>query len=104
VELILSAGRAVLLLQMVNKARVFKTGRKVLMVSCRVHNVAQRKRWVALVESVQSGGGQVFIFSSRHESGKQLMAISGIAAILRFPMPDLEDQDPAELLAALEIG
>lgn len=70
---------------------------------CRVHDVKQRRRWVALVESVQAGGGQVFVFSTRHQSGKQLQDFTGIAAVLRFPMPELEEQDPAELLAALEI-
>eukprot|EP00892_Ulva_mutabilis_P009042 jgi/Ulvmu1/650/UM010_0021.1 len=69
----------------------------------RVHDVKARRRWVALVESVQEGGGKVYEFSSRHESGKQLQDFSGIAAVLRFPMPELEEEDPATLLAALEI-
>lgn len=63
----------------------------------------QRRRWVALVEAVQAAGGAVHEFSARHESGKQLQDFTGIAAILRFPMPDLEEEDPATLLAALEL-
>lgn len=58
---------------------------------------------MALVEAVQAGGGQVFVFSTRHQSGQQLQDFTGIAAILRFPMPELEEEDPAALLAALEI-
>ena len=59
---------------------------------------------MALVEAVQAGGGQVFVFSTRHQSGKQLQDFTGIAAILRFPMPELEEEDPAELLAKLEVS
>jgi len=28
-----------------------------------------------------------------HVSGQQLTQLSGIAALLRFPLPDLEDQE-----------
>jgi protein pelota len=50
------------------------------------------------VEEVKKGGGEVLIFSSIHESGKQLDQLTGVAAILSFPMPDIEsddDEDPA---------
>lgn len=70
---------------------------------CRVHDVKERRRWVALVETVQEGGGKVFVFSTRHESGKQLEDFSGVAAVLRFPLPELEEEDPAVLLAAMEL-
>eukprot|EP00983_Pelagomonas_calceolata_P086325 1156736-Pelagomonas_calceolata.AAC.2 len=36
---------------------------------------------------------QALIFSSMHVSGEQLKQLSGIAALLRFPLPDLEDQE-----------
>lgn len=58
---------------------------------------------MAVVEAVEAAGGAVHEFSSRHESGKQLQDFTGVAAILRFPMPDLEEEEPATLLAALEI-
>lgn len=70
----------------------------------RVHDAALRKRWVELVESVEASGGKVFIFSARHESGKQLSDLSGVAAVLRFSMPELEDEDPAELMRRLQLG
>ena len=69
----------------------------------RVHDAALRKRWVALVEGVEAAGGRVFIFSARHESGKQLSDLSGVAAVLRFSMPELEDEDPAELMRRLQL-
>jgi protein pelota len=50
------------------------------------------------VEEVKKGGGEVLIFSSIHESGKQLDQLTGVAAILSFPLPDIEsddEEDPA---------
>jgi len=60
-----------------------------------------RKRYVQLVELVKEAQGVVKIFSSMHVSGEQLGQLSGIAAILRFPIPDLEEleevaSDPEE--------
>jgi hypothetical protein len=36
------------------------------------------------------------IFSSSHVSGEQLLQVSGVAAILRFPLPELEDMEEVE--------
>lgn len=61
------------------------------------------------MEEVRGAGGTVRIFSSMHVSGEQLAQLSGIAAVLRFPLPDPdsdaeaeeeEDTDEEELLAA----
>lgn len=57
----------------------------------RAQDIGQRKRYVALVDSVRENGGDVRIFSSLHVSGEQLGQLSGVAAILRFPMPEEED-------------
>ncbi|KAK1271024.1 hypothetical protein QJS04_geneDACA007472 [Acorus gramineus] len=54
-------------------------------------DVATRKKYVELVESVKDKGGNVHIFSSMHVSGEQLAQLTGIAAILRFPLPELDD-------------
>lgn len=56
-------------------------------------DIAARQKFVNLVNSVKDSGGVVHIFSSMHVSGEQLAQISGIAAILRFPLPDLEDME-----------
>ncbi|KAI0303272.1 eRF1 domain 1-domain-containing protein [Russula brevipes] len=48
-----------------------------------------RRRYVSLVEGVREKRGEVLIFSSMHESGQQLNQITGIAAILTFPL-DIE--------------
>ncbi|KAF8165236.1 eRF1 domain 1-domain-containing protein [Crassisporium funariophilum] len=55
----------------------------------RASDPATRKKYVSVVESVQQKGGEVVIFSSMHESGQQLNQLTGIAAILTFPL-DIE--------------
>ena len=57
----------------------------------RSSDVRTRRTYVKLVESVRENGGTVYIFSSLHVSGQQLQQVSGVAAILRFPMPDLDE-------------
>ncbi|KAM0755950.1 hypothetical protein T439DRAFT_320648 [Meredithblackwellia eburnea MCA 4105] len=53
-------------------------------------SVARRKKFVTLVEDVKRFGGEVLIFSSMHESGQQLNGLTGIAALLSYPL-DVED-------------
>ncbi|KAF2355782.1 Translation release factor pelota, partial [Trinorchestia longiramus] len=59
----------------------------------RSHNNDERRRYIALVEQVKNNGGEVRIFSSLHVTGEQLDQMTGIAAVLRFPMPEIEDED-----------
>ncbi|KAK9817970.1 hypothetical protein WJX72_005116 [[Myrmecia] bisecta] len=59
----------------------------------RINDVGKRRKYVALVDEVQEGGGEALVFSGMHVSGEQLNQLTGIAAILRFPLPDLEDQE-----------
>ncbi|XWS55920.1 hypothetical protein CRYUN_Cryun09bG0041500 [Craigia yunnanensis] len=57
----------------------------------RSKEIALRQKYMELVKSVKKSGGQVFVFSSMHVSGEQLAQLTGIAAILRFPLPDLDE-------------
>jgi protein pelota len=59
----------------------------------RSDNIRQRKRCVALVDSVRENGGDFRLFSSLHVSGEQLEQLTGVAAILRFPIPELDDEE-----------
>jgi len=52
----------------------------------RASDPALRKKYVAVTEGIRQKGGEVVIFSSMHESGQQLNQLSGIAAILTFPL------------------
>ena len=45
---------------------------------------------------MHAGGGEVHVLSAMHASGEQLNQLTGVAAVLRFPLPDLEDQELAE--------
>lgn len=56
-------------------------------------NLATRRQYVDMTESVREQGCTVHIFSQQHISGEQLNQLGGIACILRFPCPELEDID-----------
>ena len=57
----------------------------------RASDIKTRREYVSLVETVRENGGQVYIFSSLHVSGEQLALVTGVAAILRFPMAEIEE-------------
>lgn len=62
-----------------------------------------RKRWVELCEQVGKFGGRVTIFSSLHESGRQLNGLGGVAALLTYPLDlDLVEEEEAETAAPPE--
>ncbi|EAW11490.1 putative translation factor pelota [Aspergillus clavatus NRRL 1] len=74
-------------------------GGGVLIVSNRLfrsQDVAERKRWVSLVDRVRDvEGGEVRVLSSDHESGRRLDGLGGVAALCTFPIieEDLDSED-----------
>jgi protein pelota len=54
-------------------------------------DIATRRQYVNLVDKVRENGGTVLIFSSLHASGEQLSLMSGVAALLRYGVPDIDD-------------
>lgn len=54
----------------------------------RSNSIDIRRQYVELVDSVKSSGGDVIIFSAQHTAGEQLTQLSGVAAILRFPLAE----------------
>ncbi|KAF7977460.1 hypothetical protein HWV62_3643 [Athelia sp. TMB] len=64
----------------------------------RASDPVQRKAYVELVEGVKAKNAEVLIFSSMHESGQQLNQLTGIAAILTFPL-DVEVVEAEEKAA-----
>ncbi|KAJ6598938.1 eRF1 domain 1-domain-containing protein [Mycena vulgaris] len=74
----------------------------------RASNPVIRKKYVALVEAVQQKGGEVVIFSSMHESGQQLNQLTGLAAILTFPLDvevvEAEEKEEAERIRLANEG
>ena len=53
--------------------------------------IKRRAGWEALAEGVRRAGGEVLVFSAAHSTGAALDKITGCAALLRFPAPQLED-------------
>ncbi|RKU47049.1 Translation factor pelota [Coniochaeta pulveracea] len=75
------------------------SGGGVLMVNnslFRNMDVATRKRYVGLVDKVKAAGGDARVLSSDHESGQRLDALGGIAAVLTYPIFDLDESDDEE--------
>jgi len=63
----------------------------------RCSNHVERTEYVNMVEKVREFGSKVLIFSAKHPSGDQLRKITGIAAILRFPIHDeVSDEESSE--------
>ncbi|KAI1032724.1 hypothetical protein LB504_006601 [Fusarium proliferatum] len=62
----------------------------------RSEDLALRKKYVALVDKVRSDGGEARVLSSDHESGQRLTMLGDIAAILNYPMLDLDEDDADE--------
>ncbi|KAF7332010.1 eRF1-1 domain-containing protein [Mycena kentingensis (nom. inval.)] len=71
----------------------------------RASNPETRKKYVSVVEAVQQKGGEVVIFSSMHESGQQLNQLTGVAAILTYPLDvevcEAEEKEAMELDVAV---
>lgn len=52
-----------------------------------------RKNYIELTKTAENMGQKVYIFSSLHESGVQLNQLTGIAALLKYPMELDSDED-----------
>jgi protein pelota len=60
----------------------------------RSQDISERKKWVGLVDRVREvEGGEVRVLSEAHESGKRLEALGGVAAMLTYPIFDLDEED-----------
>lgn len=62
-------------------------------------DIETRKKFVRMVEDAKRGGAKVSIFSDQHVSGNQLKEMSGVAAILRFPIHDINEAVAPQLEA-----
>eukprot|EP00347_Sterkiella_histriomuscorum_P014183 403361845 len=63
----------------------------------RAKNVATRKLYVGMVEEAERNGLKNIIFSSMNPSGDRLNNLSGVAAILRYPLQGLDDIDEEDI-------
>ncbi|KAG0669237.1 Translation factor pelota [Maudiozyma exigua] len=54
-------------------------------------NIKERKKYLDLMDAVERNGGDVYTFSTLHDSGEELDKLTGIACILKYPLPDLDE-------------
>lgn len=62
----------------------------------RSESVSERRKYVKMVEDVRAQGGTVLVLSSIHASGERLEGLGGLAAILTYPLQDLDASDGEE--------
>mmetsp|Transcript_34711 Transcript_34711/g.83997 ORF Transcript_34711/g.83997 Transcript_34711/m.83997 type:complete len:414 (-) Transcript_34711:227-1468(-) len=71
----------------------------------RSKDIVTRKKYVKLVEAARENGADVKVFSSLHVSGQQLDQLTGVAAVLRFPLIiDIESSDEKNKEKSREAG
>jgi protein pelota len=61
----------------------------------RSNNFQFRNEIGRILTTVKQSGGRVLKFSIMHSSGERLEGMTGIAAILRYPFPNLDEQAEA---------
>lgn len=68
----------------------------------RAKNFTVRRKYTKLKNELESAGTDIFVFSENHISGQKLKDITGIAAVLKFPvdLSELYDDDNDDELAA----
>ena len=54
-------------------------------------DVDARRKHLALVEAAAASGAEVLAFPSRHVAAEGLRDLGGVACVLRYPCPDLQD-------------
>ncbi|CCD24443.1 uncharacterized protein NDAI_0D01290 [Naumovozyma dairenensis CBS 421] len=57
----------------------------------RSSDLVQRKKFQNVADVVEQNGGKVIVFSTLHESGEELDKLTGVACILKYPLPDLDE-------------
>ena len=57
----------------------------------RAKNLVTRRAYVQLVEKAEKHGISTMIFSSMNPSGERLDNLSGVAALLRYALPGIDD-------------
>lgn len=83
--------------QLVHEAHATHSAVDVLLITdsaLRAPDTQHRRFYHAVVDGVKNMGGTVQVFSSQHVTGDQLQKLTGIAAILRRPLPELDDVEP----------
>lgn len=77
----------------VEKAAEMGAIRYLLITDTMLHNddIAKRKKFLELLERVEQSGGKGVVFSTLHSLGEELDRMTGVACILNYPLPDLDE-------------
>lgn len=59
----------------------------------RSDDINTRRSYIELLEQAKRTGAKLFVFSSLHELGVQLNQLTGVAALLKYPCPEIYDSD-----------
>jgi len=72
----------------VKKASMFGAVEKLLLADSTLRDASddERRDLEKLMREVEERGGQIVVISTEHEAGVKLLALGGIAALLRFPV------------------
>jgi len=72
----------------VKKASMFGAVEKLLLADSTLRDASddERRDLEKLMREVEERGGQIIVISTEHEAGVKLLALGGIAALLRFPV------------------
>ncbi|MFQ6068054.1 MAG: mRNA surveillance protein pelota [Candidatus Bathyarchaeia archaeon] len=75
-------------LEQVEKADRFGAVETLLVTDFTIRDASDEKRLVLekLMRGVEDKGGKVIVISVEHEAGQKLLALGGVAALLRFPI------------------
>jgi len=75
-------------LEQVDKADMFGAVETLLMADFTIRDASDEKRLVLekLMKKVEEKGGKIIVVSVEHEAGQKLLALGGVAALLRFPV------------------
>ncbi len=82
----------------VARGAVGKGGGRLLLTRAlfRAADARVRARYVRLVDGVRAAGGEVAILSEAGEAGRVLERLGGVAAVLTFPLLDLDEDEEGE--------
>ena len=64
---------------------------EILMVTDTLLRSDSRNLYLELINECKQRGGEAVVFSGMHTSGKQLDLLTGVACILYYGMPELEE-------------
>lgn len=82
----------------VEKASEMGAIKYLLITDTMLHNddIKKRKKFLELLGKVEQNGGKGVVFSTLHSLGEELDRMTGVACILNYPLPELDEEEEEE--------